>query len=74
VSWYSAGLPGSAAFRASVNKMDSACTVIEALEAFYDAHIASGVIRDREGHDLNRKDEMQDDPDAATGDSRMEAA
>lgn len=49
VSWYSTGLPGSAAFRAAVNHMSSASEVIEHLTQFYDAHIAAGVVRDREG-------------------------
>lgn len=49
VSWYSTGLPGSAAFRAAVNHMSSASEVIEHLTRFYDEHIAAGVVRDREG-------------------------
>ncbi|AQS89377.1 tRNA-dihydrouridine synthase NifR3 [Neoasaia chiangmaiensis NBRC 101099] len=49
VSWYSTGLPGSAAFRAAINKVDSAPEAIGMLEAFYDRQIADGVRRDREG-------------------------
>ncbi|GBQ08628.1 tRNA dihydrouridine synthase DusB [Saccharibacter floricola] len=49
VSWYSAGLPGSAAFRAAVNHMSSAPEVVEHLTQFYDTLIAAGFVRDREG-------------------------
>lgn len=48
VSWYSAGLPGSATFRATVNKLDSAEAVIALINAFYDEQISRGVVRDRE--------------------------
>lgn len=39
ISWYSAGLHGSAAFRASINQMDSAADVITAIQIFYDQNI-----------------------------------
>lgn len=45
VSWYSAGLPESAGFRASVNRMDTAAEVIDAINAFYDRQIAAGAVR-----------------------------
>lgn len=48
VSWYSAGLPGSAVFRGAVNRMERAEEVLEAMSAFYDRHIAAGFVRDRE--------------------------
>ncbi|MCQ9154039.1 tRNA dihydrouridine synthase DusB [Acidomonas methanolica] len=48
VSWYSAGLPGSAAFRAEVNRLDDAAAVIALITSFYDQRIAAGVVRDRE--------------------------
>jgi len=48
VSWYSAGLPGSATFRATVNRLDDGAEVLALIERFYDAHIAEGVVRDRE--------------------------
>ncbi|MXV43758.1 tRNA dihydrouridine synthase DusB [Saccharibacter sp. 17.LH.SD] len=48
VSWYSAGLPGSAAFRAEVNRLTQAEEVISLLDKFYDGHIAAGFVRDRE--------------------------
>lgn len=49
VSWYSSGLPGSAAFRAAVNHMSVAADVMAYLTQFYDDHIAAGVVRNREG-------------------------
>ncbi|TPW34198.1 tRNA dihydrouridine synthase DusB [Oecophyllibacter saccharovorans] len=49
VSWYSAGLPGSAAFRAAVNRMEHSEEVLSFMSAFYDRHIAAGFVRDREG-------------------------
>lgn len=60
VSWYSAGLPGSASFRAEINRLDSAPDVIGRLEAFYDEQIAAGTVRDREA--------------AATGEAVSQAA
>jgi len=48
VSWYSAGLPGSATFRSAVNRIDNAPEVVALLEAFYDRHIEAGIVRDRE--------------------------
>ena len=45
ISWYSAGLPDSAGFRASVNRMDDAAEVIAAINAFYDRQIAAGAVR-----------------------------
>lgn len=52
VSWYSHGLPGSAAFRAAINRMDRAEDVIDHLVAFYDRAVEEGVVRNREAtHD-----------------------
>lgn len=48
LSWYSAGLPDSAAFRATVNRIDTAHEALAALEEFYDRRIEAGVTRDRE--------------------------
>ncbi|NHN88156.1 tRNA dihydrouridine synthase DusB [Acetobacter conturbans] len=45
VSWYSAGLPESAGFRAAVNRMDTASEVIAAINAFYDRQIEAGATR-----------------------------
>ncbi|MSO99440.1 MAG: tRNA dihydrouridine synthase DusB [Acetobacteraceae bacterium] len=45
LSWYSKGLPGSAEFRALMNRLPDAEPVIAALDAFYDPLIARGVTR-----------------------------
>jgi tRNA-dihydrouridine synthase B len=45
VSWYSRGLPGSAEFRAEVNRMAEAEAVIAHIEAFYGRLIAAGARR-----------------------------
>ncbi|MCT6879392.1 MAG: tRNA dihydrouridine synthase DusB [Commensalibacter sp.] len=45
ISWYSAGLPGSAAFRAEINRMDEAKAVIAAIKTFYDRHIDQAITR-----------------------------
>jgi tRNA-dihydrouridine synthase B len=53
VSWYSRGLPGSAEFRAAVNRLTEAEPVLRLIESFYDRLIARGVIRGSP-----RRDEM----------------
>ncbi len=45
LSWYSSGLPGSAEFRAGMNRLADAEQVIAALHAFYDPLIERGVCR-----------------------------
>jgi nifR3 family TIM-barrel protein len=45
LSWYSRGLPGSAEFRARVNRLPDAEPVLAALDEFYDPLIARGVSR-----------------------------
>jgi tRNA-dihydrouridine synthase B len=45
VSWYSRGLPGSAEFRAEVNRMAEAAAVIARIEAFYGRLIEAGASR-----------------------------
>ncbi len=47
LAWYSRGLPGSAEFRASVNRLGQADAVVRLIAAFYDPLIARGVGRDR---------------------------
>ncbi len=47
VSWYSAGLPGSAAFRAGFNRLDDAAAAVAMIRGFYDEHIAAGTGRER---------------------------
>ena len=45
LSWYSKGLPGSAEFRARMNRLPDAESVFAALDEYYDPLIASGVTR-----------------------------
>jgi len=45
LSWYSSGLPGSAEFRARMNRLPEAEPVLAALDAFYDPLIARGITR-----------------------------
>jgi nifR3 family TIM-barrel protein len=45
LSWYSRGLPRSAEFRATVNRLADAEPVLEAIDRFYDPLIASGIAR-----------------------------
>ena len=45
LSWYSSGLPGSAEFRAQMNRMTEVEQVLAALDAFYDPLIERGVSR-----------------------------
>ncbi|MGE0221965.1 MAG: tRNA dihydrouridine synthase DusB [Acetobacteraceae bacterium] len=45
LSWYSRGLPGSAEFRATMNRLPEAGPVLELIDRFYDPLIARGVTR-----------------------------
>jgi tRNA-dihydrouridine synthase B len=45
VSWYSRGLPGSAEFRAAMNRLPDAASVLRLIDAFYDRLIARGATR-----------------------------
>src|SRR5579872_971134 len=45
VSWYSRGLPGSAEFRAAVNRLPDAASVLRSIDGFYDRLIAGGITR-----------------------------
>jgi tRNA-dihydrouridine synthase B len=45
VAWYSKGLPGSAEFRAAVNRCHAGAEVVALVDAFYDPLIARGVAR-----------------------------
>jgi tRNA-dihydrouridine synthase B len=45
VSWYSRGLSGSAEFRAAVNRLSDAASVLQLIAAFYDRLIAGGITR-----------------------------
>jgi tRNA-dihydrouridine synthase B len=45
VSWYSRGLPGSAEFRAAMNRLPDAASVLQLIDTFYDRLIARGATR-----------------------------
>jgi nifR3 family TIM-barrel protein len=45
LSWYSRGLPGSAEFRATMNRLPDAGAVLELIDRFYDPLIARGATR-----------------------------
>jgi tRNA-dihydrouridine synthase B len=45
LSWYSRGLPGSADFRAAMNRLPDAESVLRLIDGFYDRLIAHGVTR-----------------------------
>lgn len=47
LAWYSKGLPGSADFRATVNRLDTVEAVLELLHRFYEPLIERGVTRER---------------------------
>jgi len=47
VAWYSKGLPGSAEFRAEVNRLDDADAVIAHIRRFYEPLVERGAARDR---------------------------
>ena len=47
VAWYSKGLPGSAEFRAEVNRVDNADRVVELIRRFYEPLVERGVLRER---------------------------
>jgi tRNA-dihydrouridine synthase B len=45
LSWYSRGLPGSAEFRATMNRLPDADPVLRLIDSFYDPLIARGITR-----------------------------
>jgi len=45
LSWYSRGLPGSAEFRATMNRLADAEAVLQLIDRFYDPLIERGVLR-----------------------------
>ncbi len=47
VAWYSKGLPGSAEFRAEVNRLDDVDAVIALIRRFYEPLVERGVTRER---------------------------
>jgi tRNA-dihydrouridine synthase B len=54
LSWYSRGLPGSAEFRATMNRLPDAPSVLDLIDRFYDPLIARNVSRQ---HDPSRMHE-----------------
>ncbi|XAO71363.1 MAG: tRNA dihydrouridine synthase DusB [Acetobacteraceae bacterium] len=60
ISWYSVGLPSSAQFRATINRIDSGREALRLINAFYDNAIMSGACR--------RRDEDTDSPGPADPD------
>jgi nifR3 family TIM-barrel protein len=51
LGWYSRGLPGSAEFRATLNRLPDAAPVLRLIDTFYDPLIARGVTRRLPGRD-----------------------
>lgn len=47
VAWYSKGLPGSAEFRAEVNRLDDSDAVVALIRRFYEPLVERGVTRER---------------------------
>jgi len=52
LAWYSRGLPGSAEFRAAMNRLGVSEEVLALLDRFYDPLIAAGLSRATEGRDI----------------------
>ena len=48
LSWYSRGLPGSAEFRAAVNRLGTVPPVLALIDSFYDPLIEARVRRDED--------------------------
>jgi nifR3 family TIM-barrel protein len=71
LSWYTRGLPGSAEFRATMNRMADANAVIRLIDQFYDPLIARGFMR-WGGQLLASPDSS--DPDHIDSTTRAEAA
>jgi tRNA-dihydrouridine synthase B len=51
LSWYSRGLPGSAEFRATMNRLPDASAVLALIDRFYDPLIARGATRSASDRD-----------------------
>jgi tRNA-dihydrouridine synthase len=47
IAWYSKGLPGSAEFRAEVNRLHEVEAVLDLIRRFYDPLVERGVTRER---------------------------
>jgi tRNA-dihydrouridine synthase B len=72
LSWYSRGLPGSAEFRANMNRLPDAEAVFAALDAFYDPLIERGVSRAPAENDSGANRPGANDPEM--GEEVLEAA
>jgi nifR3 family TIM-barrel protein len=58
LSWYSRGLPGSAEFRARMNRLPDVEPVLAALDAFYDPLIERGVSRAPHAYDASAQEPL----------------
>jgi tRNA-dihydrouridine synthase B len=56
VAWYSKGLPGSAEFRAAVNRLDDPDAVAGLIRRFYEPLVERGVTRERVARDAANDD------------------
>jgi tRNA-dihydrouridine synthase B len=65
VAWYSKGLPGSAEFRAEVNRLDDADAVVALIRRFYDPLVERGVVRQRAERDMREQVADEAEPIAA---------
>jgi tRNA-dihydrouridine synthase B len=62
LSWYSRGLPGSAEFRAKMNRLPDVEPVLAALDAFYDPLIERGVSRAPHAQDPSAHEAAAQEP------------
>ena len=65
VAWYSRGLPGSAEFRAAVNRLEAAADVLALIDRFYDPLIARGVTREPLTHEPVKRESWAPEAQAA---------
>lgn len=57
LSWYSRGLPGSAEFRATMNRLPDVASVLRLIDSFYDPLIARGAVRATPSKDTMTNDD-----------------
>jgi tRNA-dihydrouridine synthase B len=72
LSWYSRGLPGSAEFRATMNRLTEAALVRTLIDRFYDPLIARGVMRKAQEIASAIGDPQARDDDARSGDEGVQ--
>jgi len=58
VAWYSKGLPGSAEFRAEVNRLDEVEAVLDLIRRFYEPLVERGVARERPAREASADTEL----------------